>query len=253
MEKVFEINRNFRNEGISLMHNPEFTMLEFYQLYRDFNFYITLTEDLFDMLNSCFLKDNQIEFLDRKISMKTPFKQAKYMDLISSATGLPVNDLWDEEKLSEFITRQIPDEDLPPTYGKMLGLVFDRYVEQTLMEPTFVTYFPKVISPLSKISRLDKRETERFELYVAGMEIANGFSELNDPFDQRQRFEEQLKDREKGDDEAQVLDNEFLKALEYGMPPAAGEGIGIDRLVMLYAQTGSIKEVILFPMLRPKA
>lgn len=253
MEKVFEINRNFRNEGISLMHNPEFTMLEFYQLYRDFNFYMTLTEELFEMLNGYFLKDNQIEFLDRKISMKTPFKRVKYMDLISSSTRLPIDELWDEAKISEFIKQQIPDEVLPPTYGKMLELVFDRYVEPTLLEPTFVTYYPKAISPLSKVSRLDKRETERFELYVAGMEIANGFSELNDPFDQRQRFEDQLKDRERGDDEAQVLDNDFLKALEYGMPPAAGEGIGIDRLVMLYAGTSSIKEVILFPLLRPKA
>jgi len=235
------------------MHNPEFTMLEFYQLYRDFNFYMTLTEELFEVLNSYFLKDSQIEFLDRKISMKTPFKRVKYMELISSSTRLPIDDLWDEAKISEFIKQKIPDEVIPPTYGKMLELVFDHYVEPTLMEPTFVTYYPKAISPLSKVSRLDKRETERFELYVAGMEIANGFSELNDPFDQRQRFEDQLKDRERGDDEAQVLDSDFLKALEYGMPPAAGEGIGIDRLVMLYAGTSSIKEVILFPLLRPKA
>jgi lysyl-tRNA synthetase class 2 len=253
MEKVFEINRNFRNEGISLMHNPEFTMLEFYQLYRDFEYYMTLTEELFDTLNGHFLKENQIDFLDRKISLKTPFKRIRYMDLLSAATGLSVEDLWNEVKVGDFIKHHIPDEPLPPTYGKMLELVFDRTVEPTLLEPTFVTYYPKAISPLSKISRLDERETERFELYIAGMEIANGFSELNDPFDQRKRFEDQLKDRERGDDEAQVLDNDFLKALEYGMPPAAGEGIGIDRLIMLYAGTGSIKEVILFPLLRPKA
>jgi lysyl-tRNA synthetase class 2 len=134
----------------------------------------------------------------------------------------------------------------------MLELIFDKYVEPALIEPVFVTYYPKAISPLSKVSRMDQRETERFELYVAGMEIANGFSELNDPVDQRCRFETQLQDREKGDDEAQLLDNEFLQALEYGMPPAAGEGLGIDRLVMLYSGANSIKEVILFPLLRPK-
>ena len=252
-ERVFELNRNFRNEGVSARHNPEFTMLEFYQLYRDFNFYMALTEELFEMLNRHFLEDSQIQFLDTEISMKTPFKRVKFMDLISTATGVPLEDLWDEKKIRTFIGQQIPDENLPPTYGKMLELVFDHYVEPTLMEPTFVTYYPKVISPLSKVSRLDKRETERFELYVGGMEIANGFSELNDPVDQKQRFEDQLRDREKGDEEAQVLDSDFLKALEYGMPPAAGEGIGVDRLVMLYTGTNSIKEVILFPLLRPKA
>ena len=252
LEKVFEINRNFRNEGISLMHNPEFTMLEFYQLYRDFYFYMALTEEIFERLNMHFLEGSQIQFLDTEISMKPPFKRVKFMDLISKATGVPLEDLWDEKKMRTFIGQQIPDETLPPTYGKMLELVFDHYVEPTLMEPTFVTYYPKVISPLSKVSRLDNRETERFELYVGGMEIANGFSELNDPVDQRQRFEDQLRDREKGDEEAQVLDSDFLKALEYGMPPAAGEGIGIDRLVMLYTGANSIKEVILFPLLRPK-
>jgi lysyl-tRNA synthetase class 2 len=135
----------------------------------------------------------------------------------------------------------------------MLELMFDHYVEPSLQEPTFVTYYPKAISPLSKRSRLDERETERFELYVAGMEVANGFSELNDPIDQRNRFEGQVKDREKGDDEAQVIDEVFLTALEHGMGPAAGEGIGIDRLIMLYSGTNSIKEVILFPLLRPKS
>ncbi len=134
----------------------------------------------------------------------------------------------------------------------MLELLFDAYVEKTLVDPTFVTYYPKAISPLSKASRLDERETERFELYVAGMEIANGFSELNDPIEQRRRFEEQVRDRERGDDEAQLIDNGFLQALEYGMAPAAGEGIGIDRLVMLFTGAASIKEVILFPLLRPR-
>lgn len=252
MERVFEINRNFRNEGISQMHNPEFTMIEFYQLYKDFNYYMELTEELIEYLSEHFLKDNQVEWQAKKILVKPPFKRMKYMDLISKKTGILISDLWNEKKVKDFVAKNIPEEDQPPTYGKMLELLFDRYVEDSLMEPTFVTYYPEVISPLSKTSRIDKRETERFELYIAGMEIANGFSELNDPAVQRERFENQKKAQEKGDEEAQMIDNDFLNALEYGMPPAAGEGIGIDRLVMLFSGASSIKEVILFPLLRPK-
>lgn len=253
MEKVFEINRNFRNEGISQKHNPEFTMLEFYQLYRDFEYYMTLTEKMMERLNNQFLPNSVIEYEDKTISLKPPFKRARFMDIISEKSGIATEDLWDEEKLKTFINDNIPGEATPPTYGKMLELMFDHYVEKTLQEPTFITYYPKIISPLSKVSRKDKRETERFELFIAGMEIANGFSELNDPIDQRNRFESQLKDREQGDDEAQIVDNDFLAALEQGMAPAAGEGIGIDRLVMLYSGINSIKEVILFPLLRPRS
>jgi lysyl-tRNA synthetase class 2 len=253
MEKVFEVNRNFRNEGISLKHNPEFTMLEFYQLYKDYNYCMELTEALITMLNENFLEGDYIEYEGRKIFMKPPFKRVKYMDILSEKSGVSLENLWDENKLGEFIKENVPIEDLPPTYGKKLELVFDHYVEQSLQEPIFITYYPRAISPLSKKSRQDPRETERFELYIAGMEIANGFSELNDPMDQRSRFEAQVKDREKGDEEAQVIDNDFVLALEHGMAPAAGEGVGIDRLVMLYAGANSIKEVILFPLLRPKA
>jgi lysyl-tRNA synthetase class 2 len=253
MEKVFEVNRNFRNEGISQKHNPEFTMLEFYELYKDFNYYMDLTEQMIAMLNETFLDDDHIEYEGKKIFMKPPFKRVKFMDMICKKSGISLDDLWDENKLAEFIKNNISNEELPPTYGKMLELMFDHYVEPSLQEPIFVTYYPKAISPLSKKSRQDPRETERFELFIAGMEIANGFSELNDPIDQRSRFESQVKDREKGDDEAQVVDDEFITALEHGMAPAAGEGIGIDRLVMLYSGTNSIKEVILFPLLRPKA
>jgi lysyl-tRNA synthetase class 2 len=252
MEKVFEINRNFRNEGISQKHNPEFTMLEFYELYKDFNFYIQLTEDLIQELNKNFLEDDYIEYEGKKINMAPPFKRGKYMDLICEKAGISLDDLWDEIKLREFIREHINTEEVPPTYGKMLELMFDHYVEESLQEPTIVTYYPKAISPLSKRSRLDERETERFELYIAGMEVANGFSELNDPLDQRNRFEAQSKDRERGDEEAHVIDEDFLTALEHGMAPAAGEGIGIDRLIMIYSGTNSIKEVILFPLLRPK-
>ena len=252
MEKVFEINRNFRNEGISLMHNPEFTMIEFYELYRDFNDYMNLSEELLQALNREFLPEGTIQWQEQKISMTPPFKRVGFMAAIAEKSGLAIEQLWDEEQVKGHILKHFPGEAVPPTFGKMLELLFDFYVEKTLIEPTFVTYYPKAISPLSKASRLDERETERFELYVAGMEIANGFSELNDPLEQRKRFEEQLRNRERGDDEAQQVDHNFLQALEYGMAPAAGEGIGIDRLVMLYTGAASIKEVILFPLLRPK-
>jgi len=252
MEKVFEINRNFRNEGISLMHNPEFTMIEFYELYRDFNDYMNLTEELLLTLNRELLPDGNILWQDQKIRVAAPFKRVKFMEAISEKAGLTPEQLWDEGQVRTHIQKHFPEEPVPPTFGKMLELLFDFYVEKTLIEPTFVTYYPKAISPLSKASRLDERETERFELYIAGMEIANGFSELNDPLEQRKRFEEQLRNRERGDEEAQLIDNSFLQALEYGMAPAAGEGIGIDRLVMLYTGAASIKEVILFPLLRPK-
>jgi lysyl-tRNA synthetase class 2 len=264
MEKIFEVNRNFRNEGISQKHNPEFTMLEFYEhpeftmlefyeLYKDFNDYMKMTEDLIEMLNEKFLKDHIIQYEGKNISMKPPFKRVKYMDLLCEKSGISLDDAWNEDKLKEFIRENIPEEEMPPTYGKMLDLVFDHYVEPSLQEPTFVMYYPKAISPLSKRSRLDDRETERFELFIAGMEMANGFSELNDPVDQRNRFQAQVNDRERGDQEAQLIDEDFLTALEYGMGPAAGEGMGIDRLIMLYSGTNSIKEVILFPLLRPKA
>ena len=253
MEKVFEINRNFRNEGVSQMHNPEFTMIEWYQLYIDYNDNINLTEELLSVLNEKFLENDTIEWDGKEISMKTPFARKRFMDLISEKSGVPVDDLWDEEKLKAHIQENMKEEECPPTYGKMLELMFDVYAEPSLVNPTFVTDYPVEISPLSKVSRKNKRETERFELFVGGMEIANGFSELNDPIDQRGRFEAQLVDREKGDDEATEMDHDFLNALEHGMPPASGEGVGIDRLVMLYTGARSIKEVILFPLLRTKA
>jgi lysyl-tRNA synthetase class 2 len=252
MEKVFEINRNFRNEGISLMHNPEFTMIEFYELYRDFNDYMDLSERLLMLLSRELLLADTIEWQDKKIVLAPPFKRVKFMEAIAEKSGMATEDLWDEAKINGHIKKHFPNEPVPPTFGKMLELLFDYYVEKTLVEPTFVTYYPKAISPLSKTSRGDERETERFELFIAGMEIANGFSELNDPLEQRKRFEEQLRDRERGDDEAQLIDGSFLQAMEYGMAPAAGEGIGIDRLVMLYTGGASIKEVILFPLLRPR-
>ena len=252
MEKVFEINRNFRNEGISQRHNPEFTMIEFYELYKDCYHYMDLTEALFSTLNTRFTQDGTVTYNGQTVNLNPPFARIGYIEGIIRLSGLKEAEIWDEAAVRKHIAATFPDKSMPPTYGKMLDLLFEEYVEPSFKEPTFVVDFPVAISPLSKRSRKDPRLTERFELFIAGMELANGFSELNDPLDQRSRLENQLKDKEMGDDEAQDVDEEFLRALEQGMAPAAGEGIGIDRLVMLYAGVASIREVILFPLLRPK-
>lgn len=253
MEKVFELNRNFRNEGIDMNHNPEFTMIEWYQVYNDFNANMELTEQLFEKLNEKFLDEKKtIVWQDKEISMQTPFRRAKFMDLISEKAKVDKEILWDEDKLRDHIKTNYKSEECPPTFGKMLDFLFDKHVEDSLDQPVFVTHHPKLLSPLSKPCKEDPRETERFELFIGGMELANGYSELNDPIDQKQRFLEQVKDKEKGDDEAQAIDNDFVTALEHGMPPATGEGVGIDRLIMIYSGAPNIKEVILFPALRPK-
>ncbi|HDP94312.1 MAG TPA: lysine--tRNA ligase [Candidatus Aminicenantes bacterium] len=253
MEKVFEMNRNFRNEGISMRHNPEFTMLEFYQLYKDYEDNMRLTEKLLARLCERFVDGAVLRWRDLELPLQPPFPRRRYMDLLAERTGLSSEDVWDKEALAGFLRRELPDQELPPTWEKMLESAFDTWVEPGLSGPVFVVDFPRAISPLAKVSRRDPRETERFELYIASMEIANGFSELNDPFDQRERFEAQLKQREQGDDEAQWLDEEFLLALEHGMAPATGEGIGIDRLVMLLTGAESIREVVLFPQLRTRS
>ncbi len=253
MEKVFEINRNFRNEGISQRHNPEFTMIEFYELYKDLWFYLDLTEELFRTLNSRFTTDGTVLYNGKTVNLNPPFARIGFMDGIMLHSGLSETEVWDEATVRTHIAKAFPNEKMPPTYGKMLDFLFEEYVEPSFTEPTFVTEFPVAISPLTKRSRKDPRLTERFELFIAGMELANGYSELNDPIDQRSRFEAQMHDKELGDDEAQIVDEDFLRALEQGMAPAAGEGIGIDRLIMLYAGVSSIREVILFPLLRPKS
>lgn len=253
MEKVFEINRSFRNEGTSQRHNPEFTMIEFYELYKDYSHYMELTEELFRTLNSRFTQDGTVRYNDQVINLNPPFARIGFMEGIVTHSSLKEAEVWDEAVVRKHIADHFPDEEMPPTYGKMLDLLFSKYVEPTFSEPVFVTDFPVAISPLTKRSRKDSRLTERFELFIAGMELANAYSELNDPIDQRGRLEAQMRDKELGDDEAQPVDEDFLRALEQGMAPAAGEGIGIDRLVMLYAGVSSIREVILFPLLRPKS
>ena len=256
LEKVFEINRNFRNEGMSTQHNPEFTMLEFYQSYATWTDLMTLTEDLVRGLAESVCGSAVVEYGDHTLDFATPWTRLPMGTAIAQAVGLSIEDVWDAQKLR---TRWLQDhpqdasnEKLPTTTGKWFETFFDKYVEPNLIQPTFITEFPVEISPLSRRSDTNPDIAERFELFIAGREIANGFNELNDPVDQAGRFAAQAQAKDAGDDEAMFFDSDYIDALGYGMPPTAGEGIGIDRLVMLLTNAASIKEVILFPTLRPK-
>lgn len=253
-EKIYEINRNFRNEGISFEHNPEFTMLEFYEAYKDYNDFMDLTEELLQRLAQKILGKEEIEFNQNIIFLKRPFKRIKYKDSLRDFIGLSLETINNPEELIKKAKEICPKEKAEKitNYGKALDALFDEFVKPNLIQPTFVINFPKEISPLAKSKPENPDEVERFELIIGGMEVANAFSELNDPFDQRERFEKQVELAGRGDEEAHRIDEDFLKALEYGMPPTAGEGIGIDRLTMLFTNKRSIKEVILFPLLRPR-
>lgn len=253
-EKIYEINRNFRNEGISFEHNPEFTMLEFYEAYKDYNDFMDLTEELLHRLAKKILGKEEIEFNQNIIFLKRPFKRIKYKDSLRDFIGLSLETINNPEELIKKAKEICPKEKAEKitNYGKALDALFDEFVKPNLIQPTFVINFPKEISPLAKSKPENPDEVERFELIIGGMEVANAFSELNDPFDQRERFEKQVELAGRGDEEAHRIDEDFLKALEYGMPPTAGEGIGIDRLTMLFTNKRSIKEVILFPLLRPR-
>lgn len=250
--RVFEINRNFRNEGISTIHNPEFTMLEFYQAYADYQDLMSLTEQLFERLALQILGSTAVEYQGKTINLAGPWRRLPYFDAILEVNNLPPSILesCDEARtVAKKLNVEVPpDADLVP----ILNLIFEETVEPQLIQPTFITDYPIEISPLARKKDSNPHLTDRFELYVGNRELANGFSELNDPLDQRQRFEAQVAQREAGDEEAHYLDEDFLRALEYGMPPTAGEGIGIDRLVMLFTNQPSIRDVILFPLLRPE-
>ncbi len=251
MNKVYEINRNFRNEGISSEHNPEFTMLEFYEAYADYNDMMNMTEELVFSLAQELLGTDELTFGDHKISLKRPWRRLKFMDALTQFSGLAPSRFDDQQGIIDF-AETLSGEDSKLTYGKALDVIFDKYVKPNLIQPTFVTNPPKEISPLAKASPDNPEEAERFEMSMAGMEIANAFSELSDPAEQKKRFEQQAEAKAKGDDEAHPIDEDYIQALEYGLPPTGGQGIGIDRLVMIFANCKSIREVILFPLLRPK-
>ncbi len=251
-EKIYEINRNFRNEGISTIHNPEFTMLEFYQAYADFRDLIPLTEELIVSLAKDTLGTLTFKYGEHTIDLTPPWKRMTYCEAIQNQLSLTPEQTKDRMEMIRVadklgITLQ---ENL--SLGKILTEIFEHSAEPHLIQPTFITEFPVEISPLAKRSEDNPNFTDRFELIIGTREIANAFSELNDPIDQRRRFEEQAAQREAGDPEAHQMDEDFIRALEYGMPPAAGEGIGIDRLVMLLTQQYSIRDVIFFPQLKPE-
>ena len=250
LERVYEINRNFRNEGISTVHNPEFTMLEFYMAYSDYHDLMALTERLLCFVAERVLGLLTFQYQGKTIDFTPPWKRMDFTEAIVTANRLDPASVRDPKRLVSVAQKlSVPVKGDEPT-GKVLQEIFERTVEPTLIAPTFITDYPTDISPLARRKADQPSLTDRFELFIGGLEIANAFSELNDPFDQRARFEDQVKKRAEGDLEAHPMDEDFLRALEHGMPPTAGEGIGMDRLVMLLTNQTSIRDVILFPQLR---
>ena len=253
MPRVYEINRNFRNEGISVQHNPEFTMLEFYWAYVDYNDLMDLTEELITGLAEEILGTTTLTFKGEEISLARPWKRYSMKNATVELGGVPAEAVESEEGLLAALGERNAEIPKARTYGHLLAALFEATAEEKLQGPVFLTDHPTDISPLSKQKPDDPDFTERFELYLGGMEIANAFSELNDPDVQAQRFREQIEAREAGDDEAHEADHDYVRALQFAMPPAGGEGIGIDRLTMLFTGSESIRDVILFPLLRPLA
>ena len=259
IERVFEINRNFRNEGIGYRWNPEFTMLEFYWAYADYNDLMDLTEQLLSHTVQQAVGSVNVTWGEHGISFAPPYARITFRRLVAEAIGrklgVPPDEgsLADVSTIRDFAQRLGVELETGWGAGKIATEIFERFVEDMLVQPTFVYDYPTEVSPLSKQRADDPDTVERFELYIGGMEIANAFSELNDPDEQRRRFEAQLVDRARGDQEAHQMDEDYIRALEYGLPPTGGEGIGIDRLVMLLTNSPSIRDVILFPLMRPRA
>ena len=250
-EGVYEFSRNFRNEGMDRTHNPEFTAMEIYVSYKDYNWMMAFTEQLLEFICLQVLGTTKVRVGDKEIDFKAPFRRITMLDAIKGHTGIDISQM-NEEELRATCKHLGIEVDETMGVGKMIDEIFGEECEGTYIQPTFITDYPKEMSPLTKEHRSNPRLTERFELMVNGKEIANAYSELNDPIDQRARFEDQLRLSEKGDDEAMFIDHDFLRALEYGMPPTSGMGIGMDRLVMLLTGQESIQEVLLFPQMRPE-
>lgn len=252
MERVFEMNRSFRNEGISVRHNPEFTMLEFYMAYATYEDLMTLTEELFNHILMQIFGRNAVEYQNYSIDFTPPWDRISLFDSLIDIGGV-TREVLDSMEFAAGLAREydisMSERD---SHGEILIKLFDHLVEPKLIMPTFITGYPTEVSPLSRRNEDNPDITDRFELFIGGREIANAFTELNDPVDQRERFESQVALREAGDEEAQFMDEDFLTALEYGMPPTAGEGIGIDRVIMLLTDSPSIRDVILFPHMRSR-
>ena len=250
-EGVYEFSRNFRNEGMDRTHNPEFTAMEIYVSYKDYDWMMSFTEQLLEYICLSVLGTTKVKVGEREIDFKAPYRRVTMLDAIKEHTGIDVSGMNEEELRTTCKSLGIEVDDTMGK-GKLIDELFGEKCEGSYIQPTFITDYPKEMSPLTKEHRTNPLLTERFELMVNGKELANAYSELNDPIDQRERFEDQLRLSEKGDDEAMFIDHDFLRALEYGMPPTSGMGIGMDRLVMLLTGQESIQEVLLFPQMRPE-
>ncbi|MEJ2682772.1 MAG: lysine--tRNA ligase [Candidatus Sulfobium sp.] len=250
-ERVYELNKNFRNEGISTKHNPEFSMLEFYIAFKDYNFLMSFTEQLITTVAMKAAGTLMIPYGEEVIDLTPPWPRVPILEALGEK-GVPPEVVNDPEKAKSWCRANHIDIPAGSSMGKILDEIFKEKVEPGLVQPTFITDYPVELSPLAKRKADNPALVERFELFMSSREIANAFSELNDPFDQKERFLEQVKAKQAGDEEAHWMDEDFIRALEYGMPPAAGEGIGIDRLVMLLTNSQSIRDVILFPQLKPE-
>jgi lysyl-tRNA synthetase class 2 len=252
LERVFEVGRIFRNEGIDSTHNPEFTMLESYEAFADYNDMMDLVEEVVAACAVAVNGSTDVQVDDKPLSLAAPFKRISMLDAVLEQTGLSIDYDTDISDLRAAAAAHGVEVGEHWGSGRIVEALFDATVEHTIWEPTYVTEHPIEVSPLSRVHRSKPQVTERFELFIAGSEYANAFSELNDPFDQRERFESQMAMRDAGDDDAHPIDEDYIRALEYGLPPTGGLGIGVDRLVMLLTGTTHIREVILFPTMRPE-
>ncbi|EGQ3688757.1 TPA: lysine--tRNA ligase [Staphylococcus pseudintermedius] len=252
LEKVYEIGRVFRNEGVSTRHNPEFTMIELYEAYADYKDIMSLTEELVAHIARRVLGTTSVQYGDETINLEPQWRRLHMVDAVKEAIGVDFYEVKSDKEAHELAKAHGIEVDDNMKYGHILNEFFEQKVEETLIQPTFIYGHPIEISPLAKKNPEDPRFTDRFELFIVGREHANAFTELNDPIDQRQRFEAQLVEKEQGNDEAHEMDEDFIEALEYGMPPTGGLGIGIDRLVMLLTNSPSIRDVLLFPYMRQK-
>lgn len=254
LDGVYEIGRLFRNEGMSPKHNPEFTTVEAYKAYADLDDMMSLTERLFEYLAKEVSGTTDINYQGTELNLKGPYKRIHMVDAVKEVTGI---DFWEIDDVDEMLKiakdNDVHVEKHQKSYGHIVNLFFEEFVEKTIVQPTFITGHPIEISPLAKKDKNDPRFTERFEIFINTVEYANSFNELNDPIDQRERFEAQLKEAELGNDEANEMDEDFVEALEYGMPPTGGIGIGLDRLIMLLTDSRSIRDVLLFPHMRHRA
>ncbi len=252
-DKVYELGRVFRNEGMDIRHNPEFTMLELYAAYQDYHDMMDIVEEIFSKTAQNVLGTTKVNYQGQEIDLAPGWKRISMIDAIKEVTGIDFNEIQTDEEavsLAKEKNIQIPDK-TKETRGDVISLFFDEYVEETLIQPTFVYDYPVEISPLAKKSPKDNRLTERFEAFIGGREYGNAFSELNDPIDQYERFKKQVEARNAGDEEAGMMDEDYIQALEIGLPPTGGLGIGIDRFVMLLTNSASIRDVLLFPTMKP--